>query len=38
LAWPMTKPVLLSLPVGRFCFGMSGIYRIICSFAMPSRG
>jgi hypothetical protein len=33
-ARPMTKLVLLGFPVGRFCFGMLGVYQISDVFAM----
>jgi hypothetical protein len=38
-AWPRTKPVLLFLPVERFCFGMFGIYHIFsCLPRYPDEG
>jgi hypothetical protein len=30
----MTKPVLSFFPLGRFCFGMFGVYQIPCCFGM----
>jgi hypothetical protein len=38
LARPMTKPVLFGFPVGRFCFGIFGVYQIFCYFAMSEDG